>query len=1176
MKKVYFKKAVGILCALTLCLTSILAVPIPASAEGSTELVRIDFSADAYGAARVNSASNTAGISWFSGDTFWKRVWGDRTGSSGSGNIALKHGSTNWPRYFTLGKYADVKASDPLTLEAGKYNVSLDYLPDLDTKAGGISVCLSKAYNATTDVICKGTETFDAQPASMVAHKASFDFVLTDNEYAAGYRYVMILVAPKVTGASDRIILWMDNIVVSKSAKKENTTKISFEHGNGYHVYMDSTGTWRVKDLKTGLYDYNEYYDEESTGISAWYKVTDPADSGNTCMRGIIGGNSDSHFAVTLTESSTEGYKLYENTNYYVTYRYKTVGTGTAIGTNIRGSKRASVGTYIDGGKSSAYAVKALSLTGGEWKTAAFSFSVPAGNAATWPYLVFAFGGQAASEDLLLYIDDIIIREYDTTAPAYLTTYNNNGELTEKAQTIGETLITPDSFAGAVFKGWYNKDFSVPYTRVPSENVTLYAKYDADILTFENGGYYDPFHHLGSSISNFSIVTDPTNPFNSVLMADLQGNGANNNMGLGASSYLDEPNAGYKLTTGNTYTVTFRYYATNLNSKGVLISLRGKERGYIGISGGTSGLLGSLTVKSNSSEWQTATLSFTYTDNKPYLSLLAYDLSGDSASASAVVYFDDIVIKETKAAEVIEPAIISIGSYNIASHTPDIVIPTKNFSYLATMQLEELIDVVEAKTGAELSIVKEGSASPANTEIVVGDVSRNIVASDSLNEDRYAIQFADGKVYINGGSAHALAMGISEFAKMVKGATGSVSFTSADNVIDNYSEVISDYDSSSYYTPSFAEDFNADSINTDIWHVMGTTESNQEATEGYFGKTSIRSADHTNIEDGCLVIDAAYDGNYFYGGKIISESKLLYKYGYIETSAILPYGAGLWSALWCGSRENAGYYTSEFDINECVGDNKIDGVVHAWPTAAGRDANKEHTVCGTDSLTDSSFSSEFHTYGLLWTQEKLQFTCDGEVFYTYNITTDDDIDAFNDYVTIIMSLLVGSTEGDQPDLAASYWNTTNELKVDYVHLYQIDGQYIKYGDEINCPISTFVYSDSDSVTYSVKAGNSVAPTVPTKAGYTFIGWYANGVLQGTNTVTIQDTNTVYTARFTKNTTRGDITGAEVGIDSEDLVALTQILLGLSNDNYDLVAADVNEDNIINILDIICLKKILAQ
>jgi beta-glucanase (GH16 family) len=335
------------------------------------------------------------------------------------------------------------------------------------------------------------------------------------------------------------------------------------------------------------------------------------------------------------------------------------------------------------------------------------------------------------------------------------------------------------------------------------------------------------------------------------------------------------------------------------------------------------------------------------------------------------------------------------------------------------------------------------------------------VNTSSFGYDDYAISIGNGNVYIDGGSPYALAMGISEFSKMYQSAASGTNLTGVH--YGKYSEKIGSYPTDSYYRPTFIEDFDGSEINTDIWKVFngsaieargfydenGTYHSKEDNTW-----QSVRSAEHTYIEDGKLVIEAAYskDKQLFYGGMLRSHGKMEYRYGYLEVSCIIPNGGGLWTATWLTPTTSDGLYYGEIDVNESYGDAKIAQCnIHLWPTSAGKLWGSPKTSSGYETkLSSGTFNDKFHTYGFLWTEDSLIATIDGEIKGNYKFNdknVSERYDSLSDYMSLIVSMTVGNPGVDVSknlDESGEYWNTSNKYIVDYVHIYQIDGQDIRF------------------------------------------------------------------------------------------------------------------------------------
>jgi serralysin len=143
------------------------------------------------------------------------------------------------------------------------------------------------------------------------------------------------------------------------------------------------------------------------------------------------------------------------------------------------------------------------------------------------------------------------------------------------------------------------------------------------------------------------------------------------------------------------------------------------------------------------------------------------------------------------------------------------------------------------------------------------------------------------------------------------------------------------------------------------------------------------------------------------------------QYGYWEMRAELPQGQGLWPAFWLVGM-------GEIDIMEVLGQDPW--VVHN-STHDFRHDPAEHTTNGAAVGTD--VSSGFHTYGLEWTENALDFYFDGK------LTTHLDGAAFRDFGPsfMVVNLAVGGDWGGNPDATTSF---PAEMKVDYVRVYEAD------------------------------------------------------------------------------------------------------------------------------------------
>jgi beta-glucanase (GH16 family) len=167
------------------------------------------------------------------------------------------------------------------------------------------------------------------------------------------------------------------------------------------------------------------------------------------------------------------------------------------------------------------------------------------------------------------------------------------------------------------------------------------------------------------------------------------------------------------------------------------------------------------------------------------------------------------------------------------------------------------------------------------------------------------------------------------------------------------------------------------------------------------------------------------------------NSKFAFTYGRVEVRAKLPTGAGTWPAIWMLGKnviEPGSYWTStsgtvnwpycgEIDIMEHWGNNQnyVQSALHT-PSSYGGTVN-------LGGQTVSTASSDFHVYTLEWTSEKMVFSVDGIVHYTYNPAIKDASTwPFNAPQYLLLNIAM------QPYIDPNFIQGT--MEVDYVRVYQ--------------------------------------------------------------------------------------------------------------------------------------------
>ena len=191
---------------------------------------------------------------------------------------------------------------------------------------------------------------------------------------------------------------------------------------------------------------------------------------------------------------------------------------------------------------------------------------------------------------------------------------------------------------------------------------------------------------------------------------------------------------------------------------------------------------------------------------------------------------------------------------------------------------------------------------------------------------------------------------------------------------------------------------------------------------------------NATIADGILKITAkkeTYGGREFSSARIKTQGKFSFTYGRVEVRAKLPSGGGTWPAIWMLGENftTVGWpRCGEIDIMEHKGNNQ--GVTSsAIHNSSGY--NDTPYVYFLDRV--EGISSNFHTYGINWTKDKIDFIIDDVVYYTYNPSNKNENNwPFDKPQFIILNVAMGGNLGGNIDSAF----TESNMEIEYVRVYK--------------------------------------------------------------------------------------------------------------------------------------------
>ena len=262
--------------------------------------------------------------------------------------------------------------------------------------------------------------------------------------------------------------------------------------------------------------------------------------------------------------------------------------------------------------------------------------------------------------------------------------------------------------------------------------------------------------------------------------------------------------------------------------------------------------------------------------------------------------------------------------------------------------------------------------------------------------------------------------------------------------------------------PVWRDEFNGNSLDDTKWdyYTGGWKDENQQVQNCYK-----RESENVNVSGGSLNLVGLYKpgatctGNTktgdFTSGFVQTKGKANFKYGYIEARIKMPKNKSTWPGFWMspsdkkyGDWPNSG----EIDIVEAKGSNPKFAASDAhWrkqsttPGVPGPHGSRQRVI--PQNKFDSKDTSEWHTYGVKWTEGKLEYYIDGEFHgeidgFKNNNSTGNPNGPFDQDFFLRLNLAIGGNYIDAP------WNDAHNsvgaaddfpatMSVDYVRVYEM-------------------------------------------------------------------------------------------------------------------------------------------
>ncbi len=222
-----------------------------------------------------------------------------------------------------------------------------------------------------------------------------------------------------------------------------------------------------------------------------------------------------------------------------------------------------------------------------------------------------------------------------------------------------------------------------------------------------------------------------------------------------------------------------------------------------------------------------------------------------------------------------------------------------------------------------------------------------------------------------------------------------------------------------------------DTFDDDNWtHEMGTGSNGWGNNELQYYRE-----ENTSIVDGHLVIEAIaenFAGRNYTSSRMITKDKFEFQYGRVDIRANIPYGQGIWPALWMLGADISSVSwprCGEIDIMEMVGHQ----AATTYGTAHWADVNQEHVSAGNNtSLGAGILNDEFHVFSIVWTSTSIKWYIDDQQYHVLS-TTDPALAELTNPMFFIFNVAVGGNWPGSPDGSTVF---PQRMIVDYIRVFQ--------------------------------------------------------------------------------------------------------------------------------------------
>ena len=170
--------------------------------------------------------------------------------------------------------------------------------------------------------------------------------------------------------------------------------------------------------------------------------------------------------------------------------------------------------------------------------------------------------------------------------------------------------------------------------------------------------------------------------------------------------------------------------------------------------------------------------------------------------------------------------------------------------------------------------------------------------------------------------------------------------------------------------------------------------------------------------------------------RITTKNKVWIKYGTIESRIQMPAGKGTWPAFWMlGQNIDEVSWPNSGEIDITVGLGRTPFLAYSTIHGPGYFGGSS---IGISHLNPKKLSDRFHTYGINWSEDSIEWTFDGEVIFKQS---KDSIAprtwVFNQPFSLILNIAMGGEFGGEIGKDSK---SGLQMKVDWIRVKKFNGQ----------------------------------------------------------------------------------------------------------------------------------------